>query len=132
MGVAKARMNRAIGLATLALCLTACKTKEMYRCVERTDKYVDANGNAVASGDSLLGHDEVHVVLKHGGSKIHAMCDLSTVDHLDENATCGLRPLRNYDCEVGKDSIHAKGIMSDLVCNDSDGRSVYLYVSKEE
>jgi hypothetical protein len=102
-----------------------------YRVVERTDTYVDKQG--ATAPESSHDHEIVGLVLTHDDHRIHAICDLSTLDRLDPNASCGLRPLRNYQCFVGRDDVmKAPMPLSDLTCADGDGRKVYLYVSKED
>jgi hypothetical protein len=128
------RIVKSTCLLLLCLFLTACN-RDRYRVVERIDRFVDKQGRQVADKwyDGLAyDHEEVSFVLKHGGSRIHATCDLSTLDKLDPNASCGLRPLREYACTAGRGDRQAPMPLSDLVCTDSDGRKVYLYVSKEE
>ncbi len=105
--------------------------RDQYRVVERSDTYVDKEGRAVS--DQSYDHEVIHFVLAHDGRKIYALCDLSTLDKLDPNASCGLRPLRSYECLIGRDDVmKAPMPLSDLTCTDGDGRKVYLYVSKEE
>jgi hypothetical protein len=58
-----------------------------YRVVERTDTYVNKQG-ATASESSYV-HEIVGFVLAHGDRRIHAVCDLRTLDKLDPNASCG-------------------------------------------
>ncbi|MBZ5654093.1 MAG: hypothetical protein LAO56_02315 [Acidobacteriia bacterium] len=102
-----------------------------YQVIERSDTYVDKDGRA-ASGQSY-DHDLVNLVLTHDGRKIYGQCDLRTLNKLDSNASCGLRPLRHYACVVGRDDVmNAPMPLSDLMCSDADGRRVYIYVSKEE
>lgn len=102
-----------------------------YRVVERTDIYVDKEGR-VAS-DTSYDHEIVHLVLTHDRHKIYSLCDLSTLNKLEPNASCGLRPLRDYKCVIGRDDVmKAPMPLSDLTCTDGDGRKVYLYVTKEE
>jgi hypothetical protein len=102
-----------------------------YLVVERSDYYVDKQGGAASQ--QSYDHDIVRFVLAHDGHKIYAECDLSTLDKLDPNASCGLRPLRNYECVVGRDDVTKTSMpLSDLTCRDSDGRRVYVYVNKEE
>ena len=119
----------------MAVCVTliflvGC-ARNQYRVVEREDRYVDKMGRQVSGfSDPLSDHDEVHFVLAHAGRKIHAICDLNTLDRLDPNASCALRPLREYICFLNRDS--SMKALSDLTCKDEDGRNVYLYVSKEE
>jgi hypothetical protein len=127
-------IGRVLGLtALLTLSLTACNQNK-YRVIERADRYLDKQNRPVSDPLSESSdHDEVVFVLTHGGHKIHATCDLSTLDKLDPNASCGLRPLRTYECVVGRDDVlKAPMPQSDLLCKDGDGRKVYLYVSKEE
>ena len=102
-----------------------------YRVIQRSDIYVDKQGRAVS--DQSYDHDVVQFVLAHDKQKVFAQCDLSTLDKLDPNASCGLRPLRDYECLLGRDDVmKAPMPLSDLICTDRDGRKVYLYVSKEE
>ena len=78
-------------------------------------------------------HTEVGYVLLHDGHKIYATCDTTTLSNLDPDATCGFRPLHTYECELRSDSIQKGGMpLSDLKCKDSDGHSVYLYVTKKD
>src|ERR1035437_480359 len=106
-------------------------SSNLYHVVERTDIYVDKEGRAAS--DQSFDHDVVHLVLDHSNHKIYAECDLSTLNKLDPNASCGLRPLRDYECVVGRDDMmKAPSPLSDLVCKDADERTVYLYVSKQE
>jgi len=111
-------------IALLILSLTGCN-QDQYRVVERTQRLIpDATGST---------HVEVGYVLAHDGHKIYATCDHSDWDKLDPQATCGLRPLRTYKCELGPDDIRDAAMpLSDLKCKDAGGRNVYLYVSKEE
>jgi hypothetical protein len=131
-------MTRACVAAIVALLsLTACN-QNRYRVVERIDKFVDKQGHHVSDEwyEGLsYDHDKVVFVLTHGSHRIHATCDLSTLDKLDPKASCGLRPLRTYECVLGPDDVWnapASAPVSDLKCKDGGGRSVYLYVSKEE
>ena len=130
------RVSAAI-VALLALSFTACN-RNKYRVVERTDTYVDKQGRKVSDEwyeGLAYDHEVVGVVLSHDGRKIHATCDLSTLDKLDPKASCGLRPLRDYQCVVPGDTVMnapASKALSDLTCTDQDGHPVYLYVSKEE
>ena len=120
-------------IVLLTVSFTACN-RNKYRVNERADRYLDKQGHPVADAMSeAYDHDEVGFVLTHGGRKIHATCDLSTLDILDPSASCGLRPLRTYECAVGRDDVLKAPLpQSDLLCKDADGRKVYLYVSKEE
>jgi|GEM_PF-7086684 len=122
-------------IALMTLLLIACNQNK-YRVVERTDRYVDKQGRQVADTwyEGLsYDHDEVIFVLSHGDHKIHAYCDLSTVNNLDPKASCGLRPLRAYECVLGPDDVwKATMPLADLICTDGGGRKVYLYVSKED
>jgi hypothetical protein len=122
-------------VALLVLSLTGCNQNK-YRVVERIDRYVDKQGHHLSDEwywDLSYDHEQVIFVLTHGSHRIHATCDLSTVDKLDPKASCGLRPLRTYECVLGPDDIWtAPDPVSDLKCKDGGGRSVYLYVSKEE
>lgn len=78
-------------------------------------------------------HIEVEYVLMHEGRKIYATCDVTTVDNLDPNARCGFRPLHTYKCALGDDRIEkARLPQADLICKDSDGHNVYLYLDKED
>ena len=102
-----------------------------YRVIERTDNYVDKEGRPASEG--LHDHEIFGLVLAHDGHKIYGECDLSTLNKLDPNASCGLRPLRDYECFVGRDDVmNAPMPLSDLTCTDGDARKVYIYVSKEE
>lgn len=117
-----------MALLLLILVTTACNQNK-YHVIERKDVYVAESNDPVPTPK----HDEVHFVLMHGKHKIFAICDLSSIDHLDTKASCGLRPLRDYRCVLGSDDFYkAKGPLSDLNCTDDNGRPVYLYVSKEE
>jgi hypothetical protein len=122
-------------IVLLAVSLTACNQNK-YRVIERADRYLDKQGHQVSDATSeAYDHDEVGFVLTHDGNKIHAICDLSTLDKIDSSASCGLRPLRTYECAVGGAAVlnaPAHVPLSDLTCKDGDGRKVYLYVSKEE
>src|SRR5580704_12305168 len=94
-------------IALLALSLTACN-RNKYRVVERIDKYVDKQGRELSDRwyEGLsYDHEQVVFLLTHRSHKIHASCDLSTLDKLDPNASCGLRPLRTYECVVGRDDV---------------------------
>jgi hypothetical protein len=128
-------MLRAVAIVALALSLTACNQNK-YRVIERKDSYVDKKGHQVAENgytDLSYDHDEVHFVLTHGGHKIYALCDLSTLDNLAPQASCALLSLRTYECVVGRaDMLKAPMPLADLTCKDGDGRKVYLYVSKED
>ncbi len=75
-------------------------------------------------------HTAVNYVLLNDGHKIWASCDLTTLDKLDPSASCAFRPLKSYACRPGNQ--HGDKALSDLLCQDSDGRNVYLYVSKKE
>lgn len=119
-------------VALLAVLVTGCN-RNNYRVVERVDRYVDKQGRQVSDKwyDGLAyDHEQVDFALTHGGHRIHATCDLSTI--MDTNASCGLRPLRSYECVLGRDDVlKAPMPLSDLTCRDADGRKVYLYVAKE-
>lgn len=105
--------------------------RNQYRVVERSDIYVDKQGRPAS--DESYDHEVVQLILAHDGKRIHALCDLSTLDKLAPNVSCGLRPLRSYECFVGRDDVmKAPMPLSDLTCTDADGRKVYLYVGKEE
>lgn len=131
-------MVRAIVAAYLLISLVQLSgcNRTGYRVVQRTDVYVDKNGHRVSDvyySDISYDHEVVQLVLTHSGHKIHAECDLTTVDKMDKEATCGLRPLRTYACVIGKDNgWKDAGPLSDLTCKDAQGHNVYLYVSKEE
>jgi hypothetical protein len=102
-----------------------------YRVVERTDNYVDKEGQPAS--EQLHDHEIVGLVFAHEGHRIYGQCDLSTLNNIDPNANCGLRPLHDYNCVVGRDDImNAPMPLSDLTCTNADGRKVYVYVSKEE
>jgi hypothetical protein len=102
-----------------------------YRVVERTDNYVDKAGRPAS--EQLHDHEIVGLVFAHEGHRIYGQCDLSTLNNIDPNASCGLRPLHDYKCVVGRDDImNAPMPLSDLTCTDADGRKVYVYASKEE
>lgn len=120
-------------VVVLTVSFTACN-RNKYRVIERADRYLDKQNRPVPDAMSeAYDHDEVGFVLTHGGRKIHATCDLSTLNKMDPNASCGLRPLRTYQCVVSRDDVlNAPMPLSDLLCKDGDGRKVYLYVSKEE
>jgi len=122
-------------VALLAVMLTGCNENK-YRVVERIDRYVDKHGRQVSDKwyeGLAYDHEEVVFVLTHHGQRIHATCDLSTVDKMDANASCGLRPLHSYECALGRDDVlRAPMPLSDLTCRDADGRKVYLYVAKED
>jgi hypothetical protein len=107
------------------------RDNEHYLVTERSDTYVDKNGQPVL--DLSSGHDVVHLVLEHSTRRIHADCDLSTVDRLDPNASCALRPLQEYKCAVSRGKIMTTSLpLSDITCEDANGRHVYLYVSRVE
>ena len=133
------KTSAAAFLIALAACvlLVACNQKnDGYRVIERLDAYVDRQGHPVSDNwyeGMAYDHEQVRFVLQHGGHKIYALCDVSTVDKMDTNASCALRPLREYACTLGRDDIlKAPMPLSDLTCKDADGRKVYLYVNKEE
>jgi hypothetical protein len=116
-------------LIMTSLCLTlpliACNTNR-YELVGRSQREVP---NSQRAGT----HTEVDYVLLHDGHKIFATCDLDSIGSLDPDASCGLRPLRTYECTLGEDSGEkASGPLSDLKCKDSNGHNVYLYVEKKE
>ena len=109
-------------IAVMALFLIACAGNH-YEVIERTQKEVpDFRGRGT--------HTEVAYVLLHGGHKICATCDVTDISSLDPNASCGFRPLRVYECRLGNQA--GDKALSDLLCKDSDGHNVYLYVSKKE
>ena len=116
-------MTPSVGRTVLAhvigasLFLFGC-TESGYRVVERRDRQ----------------GGEVHLVLSKGDKKLHSVCDLSTLNHLDPSATCALRVGRNYQCEWGPEKIGADtpAPYYDIRCKDANGHSVYLYVNKEE
>lgn len=124
------RPVKKLGSAVLGLSLllfgVGCSTST-YEVVERSAKEV-ANYGAPGT------HEEISYVLLSGGRKIYATCDVTSVDNLDSQATCGFRPLRKYQCQLGRDNDlwNAPLPISDLKCLDADGRHVYLYVYKEE
>jgi hypothetical protein len=101
--------------------------RNRYEVVERTQKDVP---NFSGPGT----HTEVDYVLVHDGRKIYAVCDTTTLDALDPQATCGFRLLRRYECSSGQngDLWNAQLPVSDLKCKDADGHNVYLYVNKAE
>ena len=102
-----------------------------YRVIERTDNYVDKEGRPAS--EQLHDHEIVGLVFAHDGHKIYGQCDLSTLNNIDPKASCGLRPIHDYDCVIGRDDVmNAPMPMSDLTCTNADGRKVYIYVSKEE
>jgi hypothetical protein len=102
-----------------------------YRVVARTDNYVDKEGRPAS--EQFHDHEIVGLVFAHDGHRIYGQCDLSTLNKLDPNASCGLHPLHDYECAAGRDDImKAPMPLSDLTCTDADGRKVYVYVSKEE
>jgi hypothetical protein len=102
-----------------------------YRIIERTDNYVDKEGRPAS--EQLHDHEIVSLVFAHEGHKIYGQCDLSTLNKLDPNASCGLRPIHDYNCVTGRDDVMTAPMpLSDLTCTDADGRKVYVYVSKEE
>ena len=110
---------------------TACN-RNQYRVIERTDIYRDKQGNQLMDAlQASYDHDEIHFVLKRGSQKIHATCDLSTVNNLDPHATCAMRVLQEYRCTQDRKQVSAHAL-ADLFCKDSEGGTVYLYVSKEE
>jgi hypothetical protein len=123
-----------VGLFTLlrpSIALLVHSARRDYRVIERKDNYVDKEG--VPASELSHDHDVVDLVLTHGGHKIYGQCDLSTLDKIDPNASCGLRPLHDYDCVVGRDDVmKAPMPLGDLMCTDADGRKVYVYVAKEE
>jgi hypothetical protein len=114
----------------LLICLTVagCSSSK-YEVIERSQRDVP---NFMQPGT----HTEVNYVLLHDGHKIYASCDTTTIDKLDQNATCGFRPLHMYDSELQSDSMSngmkSKLPTSDLKCKDADGYNVYLYVSKRD
>ena len=90
------------GVTIALLILTGCNRDE-YRVVERTQRLIpDASAGP---------HTEVGYVLAHNGRKIYATCDWSTVNNLDPKASCGLRPLRTYKCELGPDDIQNAAVV---------------------
>lgn len=108
----------------LALTLMACNGNR-YEVIERTNK-------EVANFQKAGTHSEIHYVLLHDGHKIYATCDFTDVKALDPHATCGFRPLRTYECVLGRVTPHGDLPLSDLKCKDADGNNVYLYVDKKE
>ena len=61
--------------------------KRDYRVIERTDNYVDKEGRPAS--EQVHDHETVSLVLVHDGHKIYGECDLSTLNNLDPNASCG-------------------------------------------
>ena len=113
-------------IAVIIIFPAGCGKNNQCECVERSEKEVPDH---MGPGS----HIEVEYVLLHDGHKIYASCDVSTVNNLDPDATCGFRPLRTYKCTVQSGSTEKATLpMSDLKCEDGDGRNVYLYVSKKE
>jgi hypothetical protein len=110
-------------IAVWALGFTACTKHNHYEVIERTQKKVP---NFHAAGT----HIEVDYVLLNDGHKICATCDASEIGNLDPSATCGLRPLRKYECRLGEQT--GDKALSDLLCKDAEGHNVYLYVNKKE
>ncbi len=105
--------------------------KRNYRVIERTDNYVDKQGRPAS--EQVHDHEIVGLVFAHDGHKIYGQCDLSTLNNIDPNASCGLRPIHDYTCIDGRDDVRKAPMpLSDLTCTDADGRKVYVYVSKEE
>jgi hypothetical protein len=125
-------MSRA--LRVLAICLVlvfVAAGGRKYEVIERADRYLDKDGHQVSM--NAFDHEEILFVVKHSGHKIYASCDLSTLNNLDPNATCAVRPLREYECALGKaDPMKDTGVLSDLTCEDSDGHKVYLYVNRKD
>jgi len=117
-----------IATALLIALSTAACNRNRYRVIEREDRYLDEQGHEVSSPSSYY-HDELHFVLKRGDTKVYAMCDITTVDKLDPNASCAMRVGQTFECLSGKKGDRA---LSDLRCRDSEGHNVYLYVNKEE
>jgi hypothetical protein len=104
-----------------------CGADNEYEVIERTQK------DDVPDFQGAGTHTAVDYVLLHDGHKIYAHCDTFDVNNLDQNATCGFRPLRSYECAVQPDNIEkAKLPLSDLRCKDGAGHNVYLYVSKKD
>jgi hypothetical protein len=118
------------GRQVLLICLAVvgCSNSK-YEVIERSQQEVP---NFMQPGT----HTEVNYVLMHDGHKIYASCDTTTLDKLDQNATCAFRPLHAYVCELQADSasdnMKSKLPLSDLKCKDADGHSVYLYVGKKD
>lgn len=111
--------------------LLLSSAKRDYRVIERTDNYVDKEGRPAS--EQVHDHEIVGLIFAHDGHKIYGQCDLSTLNRVDPNASCGLRPIHDYTCIVGRDDVwKAPMPLSDLICTDADGRKVYVYVSKEE
>jgi hypothetical protein len=109
-------------LLPLVMLMSSSCNRNVYEVIERSDKQVpDYQGTGT--------HTEVDYVLLHDGHKIYAICDGDSIGSLDPNSTCGFRPLRTYECRLGQKGDKA---LSDLLCKDSDGFNVYLYVSKKE
>jgi len=106
--------------------LAGCSKNNQYECIERSE-------NEVPDHFGPGTHTEEEYVLLHDEHKIYASCDVSRVNNLDPDATCGFRPLRTYKCKLQSDSIKkATLLMIDLKCEDGDGHNVYLYVRKKE
>ena len=109
--------------AVAGLLLAGCTKGDEYEVIERGQKDVP---NYQASGT----HTEVAYVLLNDGHKFYATCDATDVDRLDPTASCGFRPLRKYHCRLGEQP--GDKALSDLLCKDTDGNNVYLYVTKKE
>jgi hypothetical protein len=121
------RSNR-IFLAIAALVfLVGCGADNKYEVIERTQK------DDVPDFQGAGTHTAVNYVLLHDGHEIYAQCDTSDLNKLDQNATCGFRPLRSCECAVQSDNLEKATLpLSDLKCKDTEGHNVYLYVSKKE
>src|SRR5689334_3852648 len=115
-----------------ALLATAACTgnDDVYRVFDRQDRYLDAQSRT-ASPDHY-DHDEVHFTLQHEDHTLHAVCDLSTVNHVEADATCALQPRREYHCQPGQKEGKVTFPVSDLTCKDDAGHSVYLYITRQE
>ncbi len=118
-------MRKTVGMTVILAFASVGCNQNKYEVIERTQREVPNPAYYQTPGT----HTEVRYVLLHDGHKIHATCDLTTVDKLDPHSSCGFRPLRTYECDLGGKEDKA---LSDLKCQDSDGYNVYLYVDKKE
>ncbi len=103
--------------------IAGCAKSNEYEVIERSQKEVP---NFKAPGV----HTEVSYVLLNEGHKFYATCDTTDLDKMDPNASCAFRPLPKYECRLG--SQPGDKALSDLLCKDSDGHNVYLYVNKKD
>jgi len=126
-------MLRAFVTFAILLALTACN-RDQYRVVEREPRYLDKHGLPVSSLQAQsFDHAGVHYVLKHGGHKIYADCEIVILHNPDELSSCELQPLREYECVLGTaHGVTGRIPYSDLTCKNDDGQNVYLFVTKEE